>query len=131
MNQPTVLRGACRLMLSDRCVSLRRSDSVVADVRATAGVTEVWLRGDIDLASRSRMIEDIGGLFDRDGRVIRVDLSRVTFLDACGIGAFLQLQREARACGCDLVFTKPHGIVERVIDLVGLESVLLEADHRG
>ena len=118
-------------MLSNRCVSFRRSDSVVADVRARAGVTEVWLRGDIDLASRSGMIEDLSGLFDRDERVIRVDLSRVTFLDACGIGACLKLQRQARASGCDLVFTNPHGIVERVIDLVGLESVLLEGDHRG
>ena len=70
-------------------------------------------------------------LFDREERVIRVDLSRVTFLDACGIGACLKVQRQARASGCDLAFTNPHGIVERVIDLVGLESVLLEGDHRG
>jgi len=118
-------------MLSNRCVSFRRSDSVVADVRATAGVTEVWLRGDIDLASRSGMIEDLSRLFDREERVIRVDLSRVTFLDACGIGACLKVQRQARASGCDLAFTNPHGIVERVIDLVGLESVLLGENRRG
>ena len=114
-------------MLSDRCVSFRRSDSVVADVREAAGVTEVWLRGDIDLASRSGMIDELSRLFDREERVIRVDLSRVT----CGIGACLKVQRQARASGCDLAFTNPHGIVERVIDLVGLESVLLEGDHHG
>ena len=62
-------------MLSDRCVSFLRSDSVVADVRETAGVTEVWLRGDIDLASRSGMIDDLSRLFGRDERVIRVDLA--------------------------------------------------------
>ena len=118
-------------MLSDRCVSFRRSDSVVADVRETAGVTEVWLRGDIDLASRSGMIDDLSRLFGRDERVIRVDLAAVKFLDACGIGSFLKVQREARACGCDLVFTNPHGIVARVIDLLGLESVLLGDDRRG
>jgi anti-anti-sigma factor len=131
MNQPTVLVGACRLMLSDRCVSFVRNDSVVAGVRETAGVTEVWLRGDIDLATRSDMVDEVSRLFDRDGRVIRVDLAEVRLVDAGGIGACLTLQREARACGCDLVFTNPRGIVARVIDLLGLESVLLGVDRRG
>jgi anti-anti-sigma factor len=103
----------------------------VADVRETAGVTEVWLRGDIDLASRSGMVDEVSRFFDRDERVIRIDLSAVDFLDACGIGACLKLQRQARTCGCDLVFTNPHGIVARVIDLLGLESVLLGVDLRG
>jgi anti-anti-sigma factor len=118
-------------MLSDRCVSFRQGDSVVAGIRESAGVTEVWLRGAIDLASRSGMVDVLSGLFGRDERVIRVDLEEVEFIDACGIGSCLKLQHEARACGCDLVFTNPRGIVARVIDVLGLESVLLGADHRG
>ena len=118
-------------MLSDRCVSFRHSDCVVADVRETAGVTEVWLRGEIDLASRSGMVDALSCLFGRDERVIRVDLAAVGFVDACAIGSFLKLQQQARACGGDLVFANPRGIVARVIDLLGLETVLLEGDRRG
>jgi anti-sigma B factor antagonist len=131
MNQPTVLSGACRLMLSDRCVSSRRCVRVVAGIREAAGVTEVWLCGEIDLASGPGIVDDLDRLFGRDNRAIRVDLAAVTFLDASGLGSFLTLQRRARAAGCDLVFTNPRGIVARVINLVGLESALLGADPRG
>ena len=118
-------------MLSDRCVLVREDESVVAGVRETAGVIEVSLRGDIDLASRTSMVEDVARLFGRGGTVIRIDLAAVTFLDACGIGACLELQRKARASDCDLVFTNANGMAARVIDVLGLESVLLGADHRG
>jgi anti-sigma B factor antagonist len=118
-------------MLSNRCVSFRQGDPVVAGVRETAGVTEVRLRGDIDLASRSGMVDDLGRLIAAGARVIRVDLAEVEFLDAGGVGSWLKLQRQARARGCELVFTNPRGIVARVIDVLGLESVLLGGAHRG
>jgi anti-anti-sigma factor len=118
-------------MPSDRCASFRQGDSVVAGVRETAGVTEVRLRGDIDLASRSGMVDCLGRLFAAGARVIRVDLAEVEFVDAGGVGSWLKLQREARTHGCDLVFTNPRGIVARVIDVLGLESLLLGGDHRG
>lgn len=118
-------------MLSDLCVSSRRCVRVVAGFREAAGVTEVWLCGEIDLASSSGMVDDLGRLFGRDNRAIRVDLAAVTFLDAFGIGSCLKLQEQARAGGCDLVFANPRGIVARVINVLGLESALLGADRRG
>ena len=118
-------------MLSNRCISSHRCVPVVAGFREAAGVTEVWLCGEIDLGSSPGMVEDLNRLFGADNRAIRVDLAAVTFLDASGIGSCLQVQQRARARGCDLVFANPRGIVARVISLLGLESVLLGADHRG
>ena len=118
-------------MLSNRCISLDRCVPVVAGFREAAGATEVWLCGEIDLASSQAMVEELGPLFGRDSRAIRVDLSAVTFLDARGIGSCLSLQQRARAGGRDLVFANPRGIVARVIHLLGLESVLLGAQPRG
>ena len=77
------------------------------------------------------MVEHLDSLFGRDHRAIRVDLAAVTFLDASGIASCLQLQQRARVGGCDLVFANPRGLVARVISLLGLESVLLGADHHG
>ena len=131
MNQPTVLRGACRLMLSDRVLAVDQGISLVAAVRTKADATHVWLRGDIDLANRDVMIDELTPFFDAPARVIRVDLSAVTLIDASGIGSCLKVREQARTCGCDLVFANPRGLVARVIKVLGLETVLLEADHRG
>ena len=89
------------------------------------------MRGDIDLASRTSLVEEVARLFGPGGAVIRIDLAAVSFLDACGIGACLELQRKARASDCDLVFTNANGIAARVIDVLGLESALLGADRCG
>jgi anti-sigma B factor antagonist len=116
-------------MPSDRCVLLRQRDSVVAGLRETAGVTEVRLSGEIDLATRSSLVDELSRLVGEGGHVIQVDLAAVTFLDAGGVGAFLGLQRNARACGCDLLFTNPRGIVARVIEVLGPSLVVV--DGRG
>ncbi len=91
-------------MLSDRCVLVREGESVVAGVREAAGAIEVSLRGDIDLASRTSMVEEVARLFGPGMRL----WSRRSTSGAVEIPGRLWdqgvsgLRRMARAIGCDL-----------------------------
>ena len=103
------------------------STASAARVPEVHGTTEVSLCGEIDLDSSSALEAQL--LLACTGRpcVVKVDLSEVTFIDASGIGACLNAQQLAREQGCELVFSRPRGIVERVIRVLGLESTLLGA----
>jgi anti-anti-sigma regulatory factor len=48
-------------------------------------------------------------------------------MDSSGIGACLEAQRCARHAGYDMVFADPNASVTRVIELMGLERILLQA----
>src|SRR6187200_542782 len=100
------------------------STASAARVPEVHGTTEVSLCGEIDLDSSSALEAQL--LLACTGPcVVKVDLSEVTFIDASGIGACLNAQQLAREQGCELVFSRPRGIVERVIRVLGLESTLL------
>ena len=109
-------------MFSDRSAPLPLTGCVV-DFNERAGVVEIWLHGEIDLAST--IVDELTPFFETPNRTIRVDLGEVTFMDCYGIGCCLQVQREARVRDCELVFTNPQGIVARVIGIFQLESALL------
>jgi anti-anti-sigma factor len=99
-----------------------------APVREADGPTEVSLCGEIDLANASAIQAEVLQACAGPNRVVIVDLQAVTFMDACGIGACLSAQQLARERGRELVFSKPQGVVARVIAVLGLESVLLGAE---
>ncbi|MET0920508.1 MAG: STAS domain-containing protein [Acidimicrobiia bacterium] len=94
-----------------------------------AGILErpralVTLSGEIDLVNGDSVVEQLLEVANTNPRVT-VDLHDVTFMGAQGVNACLAAQRRARAMGCDVRFANPQGIVARVIEVVGLESVLL------
>ena len=117
-------------MISDRfrsSVPAFTSAASAARVPEVHGTTEVSLCGEIDLASSSALEAQLLRACAGPSRVVKVDLHAVTYLDASAIGACLNAQQLAREQGCELVFSRPRGIVERVIRVLGLESTLLGA----
>lgn len=53
---------------------------------------------------------------------VTVDLSRVTFIDARGLGALMAVRRSAAARGTYLVLHRPHRAVQRLLELAQLET---------
>jgi anti-sigma B factor antagonist len=90
-------------------------------------VAAVELPEEIDCSNASDVVEDLCRLLVGPRRTIRVDLAEVTFMDSSGIGACLEAQRCARRAGYDMVFADPNASVTRVIELMGLERILLQA----
>jgi anti-anti-sigma factor len=87
-------------------------------VHAMNGSTVVILRGEADLAS----CEQLRGALRTCRREVVVDLSEVSFLDAAVIGVFVSEQQRLGAQSGRLRLIGPTGMVERVLQVVGLAS---------
>ena len=57
------------------------------------------------------------------GRVVRVDLSAVTDIDAAGVGMLVRLAVQARCLGRELAVVAASPRVRRVLELVQLDRV--------
>lgn len=85
------------------------------------GPAVVLLTGELDLAGVPLLHSALAGL---DGDV-ELDCSNLEFIDAAGLGAFLEAHEACAARGCKLVLMNPSAAVERLLRLVELDTVLL------
>jgi anti-anti-sigma factor len=81
----------------------------------------LWLAGELDIAAIDELQAAVDAALDAQGELV-LDLSKLTFLDATGIRAFLIV---AGKVGGDVVLRKPTPFVRRVLDLTGIDG------HRG
>jgi anti-sigma B factor antagonist len=92
-----------------------------------ADVAPVMIRGDLDLATAPwlrRVIIEAQAAPGVRGTVV-IDMSGVTFIDACGIGVLVSAHKRARARGGQLVLRDPSRCVSRLLELTGLALVFL------
>jgi anti-anti-sigma factor len=95
----------------------------------TPGTAELMLAGEIDLANCGQIAADVEHLCRGPDRRVRIDLGAVTFIDAAAVGAFVRAYHRARALGCELVLRNVHGLPRRVLELLDLDTVLIEQDE--
>lgn len=80
-------------------------------------------RGDLDIATHSKLRMQIDGLVER-GRVnIVVDLSRTTFLDSTALGALIEGRHRAQAAGGSLVLICDRPQLLRLFEITKLDLV--------
>jgi anti-anti-sigma factor len=92
------------------------------ETRRTPSRLTIQPSGELDIATVSR----VRALVDerRPGEAVELDLRRLDFLDTSGLQLVVELHREARAQGYELILVRgPHG-VQRVFELAGLDGVL-------
>lgn len=80
--------------------------------------------GSVDLDSREKLLaagRESLGRDDVDGLIL--DLARVSFMDSTGIGAFVELSRDAEDRGATFAIRNPSPRVQRLVELVGLADV--------
>jgi anti-anti-sigma factor len=96
-------------------------DEFTLDVVHGGDATEVTVVGEVDLASAPQLRTELAQL---TGSVV-VDLAGVTFMDSVGISVLMLTQRRlVESGGGSLVLRAPQDHVRRVIELVGLRSLL-------
>ena len=83
--------------------------------------------GEIDVASADRVRQETRAAQD-ESSVVVLDLRAVTFIDSSGMGALVELQREADANDISLALVRGPAEVQRVIDLTGLGERLTLLD---
>lgn len=97
------------------------------DMSRQRGTVEVTLSGEFDLSTAALLVREVEQRLEEGGRVFRVDLRHVSFLDSAGVKALLCCLRSVRVRGGRLLLTRPSAPVRRVFEALGFECFLLPA----
>lgn len=93
-------------------------------IGGTPNDTTVWVEGELDMADADR-VGDILSESAASGRpILRVDLSKLTFADSSAVKALLIGAKAADANGVAYQLVNPHGNVQRLLSVTGLDEAL-------
>jgi anti-anti-sigma factor len=111
-------------LLARHYENLREEPVMTLVVTATAEVSVLAVRGELDLAGslrlRSRLTEEIA----LAPRVLVLDLTGVAHCSARGLAVLLEATGDARAAGIPFAITGCGPVVRRAIDTLGLDKAL-------
>jgi anti-sigma B factor antagonist len=93
---------------------------LTVEVRREPGHVLVTVAGEIDIATVPQLRERLAAPA-ASGRPLIVDLDRVTFIDAAGLGALASAARRAAACGASLHAVCARHQVQRLFTITGLD----------
>ena len=88
---------------------------------ASDGVGRLRLFGELDTSEVARVRACLVGV---DGDV-QLDCSGVNFIDAAGLGLFVELHAECQARGAKLLIVHPSRCVTRLLELTDLDALLM------
>lgn len=93
--------------------------------RSDAAALVVELNGEVDIARVSRIqAKLLEALEKAPSKGLVVDLRKVSFVDAAGVGVFVATKNKARRLGVSVRFVLPDGGARRVFDLTGTARTL-------
>jgi len=93
-------------------------------VRNLRDIHLVTLHGELDVASAEGLSNS---LVELAGSTVVADLSDLTFMDSSGIGALVRARNRIKADGLgELLLTRPVEIVRRTLEIVGLDTWIVD-----
>jgi anti-anti-sigma factor len=103
--------------------------SVELRTRVCGGYVVV-LRGELDTVNAEITGSAVAELAE-DGRQLIIDLEALEYIDCHALSALLRAQETVRRAGGDALLTAPHGLVLRLLTLLGVPSVITAASSSG
>jgi anti-sigma B factor antagonist len=109
---------------------LSRADQAAAvgvlaiDSRREGDEHVIVLQGELDLAHAATLEEELKRVEATDARSIKVDLSKLTFIDSTGVRLLLMAEGRARADSCRLTIVRAPDSVQRVFVICGVDGIL-------
>jgi anti-anti-sigma factor len=89
----------------------------------------IHLAGELDLNTVPAFSTAVDEALLGPAKAIDLDLSRLSFIDSSGVGAYVGAYRRARVKGVDLAIGERSPLVQRVLQISGVEDALqTEAD---
>ncbi|HEY1688893.1 MAG TPA: STAS domain-containing protein [Solirubrobacteraceae bacterium] len=89
-----------------------------------AGVAEIALRGELDLASAPALEQELSNVERRDPQRVVIDLTGLGFIDSTGLRLLLQAQARASEHSRELLLRPGGDAVQRVFAVTGALEVL-------
>lgn len=86
----------------------------------------VTLGGEIDVTVQEAIYRDVVAALDEcpdASPAVVIDLSAVTFLDSSGLGALVEIRKQARERGQRAALRKPNARVRRVLEIARIDSL--------
>jgi anti-sigma B factor antagonist len=96
----------------------------VTSTAAPPGGVLVELAGELDLSTVPIFVEAIDEILGGPPTAVELDLSKLTFIDSSGVGAYVTAYRRAQAKGSRLSVGGRSPLVDRVLQLSGVEEAL-------
>lgn len=85
----------------------------------------VALQGELDVANAHELRAELGRHLDAGRRVIRVDVQRLAFIDSTALRELMDATQRCAAEHGSLILTNVSARLWRVLELTGLDKVLL------
>ena len=82
------------------------------------------VRGELDLATADSLYRRGAAAIRRHARLLLLDLTGLSFCDACGLRAFVRIANDADVAGCRYGLIAPRPLVVRIVRISGLETRL-------
>ncbi|GAA3442813.1 STAS domain-containing protein [Planomonospora venezuelensis] len=99
-------------------------DTRPLDLAGPSAPTTVHLSGEIDLHTRGALRERLLAVLRYSTSLLVLDLSEVSFCDACGLSVLVGIQRRAREQGVTLLLSAPRPHMSRILRITGLDRSL-------
>jgi anti-sigma B factor antagonist len=99
----------------------------------TAGAVRLRLTGEIDIATAPYLLEVLDEVAGDPPAAVHLDLGRVTFIDAAGLGALVHARTLMAGRGARLVLADVPARIRLLLELTALLDTFAidEARHRG
>jgi anti-sigma B factor antagonist len=85
----------------------------------------VALVGEVDISNETALGLALAEVVGTEPARIAIDLAGVSFLDASGVRCLLNVAKQAATAGSAMVVCRPVGIVLRVLEICGVDQLLL------
>jgi anti-anti-sigma factor len=98
------------------------------DTESADGQARISLSGELDISSAARVEDELSSLQAQSPKMLVLDLRELEFMDSTGLRLIVRADEAARAGGTRFVIVRGPEAVQRVFQIVGLDTRLEMAD---
>lgn len=98
------------------------------EIQSANGRASIALSGELDISSAARVEDALNSLQAQSPKVLVLDLRKLEFMDSTGLRLIVRADEAARAGGTRFVIVRGPEAVQRVFQIVGLDTRLDMAD---
>ena len=96
-------------------------------VTSRHGCALVTVDGELDLSTAEQLMQALTGALDEFDRPLVLDLAGLRFCDSAGLAVLVKTHNQLGERGHRLVVARPTAAVARVLELSGLDQVIVMA----
>lgn len=101
----------------------RRTEDSARELRLDSYLTRacavVFVGGELDASSASRLHDYVRRIIDRPSSVVVIDLSELASCDASGLAALFEIGDHAKDAACEVVLAEPPPLITRTLHAEG------------